>query len=159
MATRRSCSTRSHATTGSCPANSSRLSSKTCMRRRPENDSPQNRSLAARPVIVPKSAPADPASRRLAVSIVRHHVEPRSPSQTVSESLRPRLRREPDHALLHVPCIRSRPDGITRSWPLRANRQRHSLREKSPRSVRPFRGGALRSPRHHSETNRGTSQF
>jgi hypothetical protein len=33
MATRRSCSTRSHATTGSCPANSSRLSSKACVRR------------------------------------------------------------------------------------------------------------------------------
>lgn len=37
------------------------------------------------------------------VSIVRHHVKPRSPSQTVSESLRPRLRREPDHALRGMP--------------------------------------------------------
>jgi hypothetical protein len=47
MATRRSCSTRSHATTSSCPANSSRLFSRTCVRRCPENDSPQSRSLAA----------------------------------------------------------------------------------------------------------------
>jgi hypothetical protein len=36
MATRRSSSTRSHATKSSCPANSSGLSSKTCVRRRPE---------------------------------------------------------------------------------------------------------------------------
>src|SRR5450631_3350613 len=52
MATRRSCLTRSHATTNSCPANSSRLSSKTCARRRPENDSPQSRSLATRHLVV-----------------------------------------------------------------------------------------------------------
>jgi hypothetical protein len=44
--------TRSHATTSSCPANSSRLSSKTCVRRRPKNDSPQSRSLAARSIVV-----------------------------------------------------------------------------------------------------------
>jgi hypothetical protein len=40
MATRRSYSTRSHATTSSCPANSSGFSSKTCVKRRPENVSP-----------------------------------------------------------------------------------------------------------------------
>ncbi len=74
-ATRRSCSTPSPATTSSCPANNSRLSSKTCARRRPENDSPQSRSLAAGPLVVRKSAPADPASRRLAVSILWHDVE------------------------------------------------------------------------------------
>src|SRR6202049_1504089 len=63
MATRRSCSTRSHATTSSCPANSSRLSSKTCVRRRPERDLPQSRSLAAGSLVVRKSAPADIRSR------------------------------------------------------------------------------------------------
>src|ERR1039458_5857059 len=36
MATRRSCSTRSPATTNSCPVNSGRLSSKTCAKRHPE---------------------------------------------------------------------------------------------------------------------------
>jgi len=41
MATRRSCSTRSHATTSSCPANSGRPSSKTCTRRHREDDSPR----------------------------------------------------------------------------------------------------------------------
>lgn len=31
--------------------------------------------------------------------------------------------------LRRVPCIRSRPEGIARSRPLRVNRQRHSRRE------------------------------
>jgi hypothetical protein len=31
----------------------------------------------------------------------------RGPSQTVSESLGPRLRREPDHFMLHLSCLRS----------------------------------------------------
>jgi hypothetical protein len=50
-------------------------SSKTCMRSRHENDSPQSRSLAAEPFVVRKSAPADPSSRRLEVSILWHDVE------------------------------------------------------------------------------------
>ena len=48
---------------------------KTCERRRPENGTPQSRSLPARLLVVRKSAPADPASRRLAVSILWHDVE------------------------------------------------------------------------------------
>src|ERR1019366_8053728 len=72
MATRRSCSTRSHATTSSCLANSSRPSSKTCVRRPPEDDSPQSRSLAPGPLVVRKSVPADPASRQLEMSILWH---------------------------------------------------------------------------------------
>src|ERR1019366_10508508 len=97
------------------------------------------------------STPADPASRQLEGSILWHHVQPRSPSQTASQPLRRRFGGELDYALLHVPCIRSQPGGITRSRPLRVNRQGHSLREKAPRSVRPFCKGALPSPRHHSE--------
>jgi hypothetical protein len=62
IATRRSCSPRSHVTTSSCPANSSRFSSKTCVKRRLENVSPQSRSLAAGPLVVRKPAPADLAS-------------------------------------------------------------------------------------------------
>src|ERR1019366_5797662 len=91
-------------TTSSCPANSSRLSSKTCVRRRPENDSPKSRSLAAGSLVVRTSAAAGPASRWLAVSIVRHDVELGDPPQTVSQPLWPRLRREPHHALHAVPC-------------------------------------------------------
>jgi hypothetical protein len=64
------CSTRSHATTISCLVNSSRLASKTCVKRRPENDSPKSRSLAAGPLVVRKPSPADPASRRMEVSIL-----------------------------------------------------------------------------------------
>jgi hypothetical protein len=51
------------------------LGSKTCVRRHPENDSPQSRSLAAGPLVIRRSAPADPASRRLEVSILWHDVE------------------------------------------------------------------------------------
>src|SRR5271157_2311370 len=50
MATRRSCSTRSHATTSSCPANSSRLSSKTCVRRHPEMIRPNAATLRLDPL-------------------------------------------------------------------------------------------------------------
>src|ERR1019366_6048615 len=107
MAIRRSCSTPSHATTNSCPANSSRVSSKICTRMRPENDSPQSHSHTAGPLVVRKSTPADPASRQLEVSILWHHVQPRSPSQTASQPLRRRFGGELDYALLHVPCIRS----------------------------------------------------
>jgi hypothetical protein len=39
---------------------------------------------------------------------MRHDVEPRSPSQTVSQPLRSRLRRESDHALCQVSRPRSR---------------------------------------------------
>src|ERR1017187_6340903 len=42
-------------------------SSKTCERSRPENDSPKSRPPAAGSHAVRKSAPADPASRRLEV--------------------------------------------------------------------------------------------
>jgi hypothetical protein len=49
------------------------------------------RSKAARlrldPFVVRKSAPADPASRCMEVSIVRRNVEPGGPPQTVSEPL------------------------------------------------------------------------
>lgn len=77
--TLRSCSTRSRSTTSSYRANSSRPSLTTCGRRRPENDSPQSNLLAAGPLVGRKAA-----SRWLEVSILRHDVEPRSPSQTVS---------------------------------------------------------------------------
>ncbi len=52
ITTRRFCSTRSHATTSSCPANSSRLSSKTCTSRHREDDSPESRLLTAGPIVV-----------------------------------------------------------------------------------------------------------
>jgi len=39
-------------TTSSCPANNSRLSSKTCVRRRPENDPPQSRLPATGPLML-----------------------------------------------------------------------------------------------------------
>jgi len=68
--TRRSCSTRSHATTSSCLANCSRLFSTTCVRRRPENDSPKSQTRSTGSPVVRKSVPADSASRRLAVSIL-----------------------------------------------------------------------------------------
>jgi predicted nuclease of predicted toxin-antitoxin system len=48
---------------------------KTCVRRRPENDSPKSRPLAAGSLVVRKFAPADPASRRLEVPILRDDVE------------------------------------------------------------------------------------
>ena len=78
-------------------------SSKTCGRRRPENDSPQSRSLAAGPLVVRKSAPADPASRWLAVSILRHDVEPGGAPQGIPQPLGGRLRGELDHALRSMP--------------------------------------------------------
>src|SRR5579859_6600398 len=105
MATRRSFSTRSHATTSSCPVNSSRLSSKTCAKRRPENDSPQSCSLAAGPLVVRKSAPADPQSRWLAVSVVRRDDESGSSPQRVSQPLGRRLRGEPDHLVCRMPFV------------------------------------------------------
>ena len=43
------------------------------------------------------------ASRWLAVSILRHHVEPGGPPQTVSEPLQSRLRGELDHAVRGMP--------------------------------------------------------
>jgi hypothetical protein len=46
-----------------------------CVRRRPENDSPESRSLTAGSLAVRKSAPADLASRRLEVSILWRDVE------------------------------------------------------------------------------------
>jgi hypothetical protein len=52
------------------PGQQHRLSSKICVRRRPEND-----STKSGPLVVRKSAPADPASRRLEVSILWHDVE------------------------------------------------------------------------------------
>jgi hypothetical protein len=52
------------------PGQQHRLSSKICVRRRPEND-----STKSGPLVVRKSAPADPASRRLEVSILRHDDE------------------------------------------------------------------------------------
>jgi hypothetical protein len=64
------------------------------------------------------SSAADPASRRLAMSIVWRDVEPGSSPQTVSQPLWPRLRREPDHALLRVSFLRSRTGGIARGWQL-----------------------------------------
>ena len=64
---------------------------RTCVRRRPENKSPQSRSPAAGSLVVRKSAPADPASRQLEVSILRRDVAPRGPPQTVSQPLRRRF--------------------------------------------------------------------
>ena len=87
--TRRSCSTRSHATTSSCLANCSRLFSKTCVRTYPENDSPKGRADAVGPLVVRKSAAADPASRRLEVSVLWHDVESGGAPQGIPQPFRP----------------------------------------------------------------------
>ena len=73
-------------------------------------------ALAAGSGVVRGFAAAGAASRWLAVSIVRHDVEPGSPSQTVSQPLRPRFRRKPDHALHRVPCKRLTPDNSFEVW-------------------------------------------
>jgi hypothetical protein len=56
-----------------------------------ESDGPKPPALAAGPDIVRESAAAGPASRWLAVSIVRHDVESGGAPQTVSEPLRGRF--------------------------------------------------------------------
>jgi hypothetical protein len=67
---------------------------------------PQNRCLAAEPLVVRKSAPADIASRRLEMSVVRHDVKPGSPSQRIPQPVRRRFRAEPDNTLHCVPILR-----------------------------------------------------
>ncbi len=71
----RSLVTRSHAITSSCPANSSRLSSRRSRRRRHEPDSGKEFSPAPRSQIVRRSAPADLAPGRMEVSELRRDVE------------------------------------------------------------------------------------
>jgi hypothetical protein len=55
------------------------------VRRSHESDWAKAIALAAGPDVVRESSAADPVSRWLEVSIVRQHVEPGSPSQTVSQ--------------------------------------------------------------------------
>ena len=57
----------------------------------------------------------------------------------IPQPFRGRFRARPDNTLLHVPRIRSRPEGIKGSMGrFRLNRQRYSLREKSLPIVRPL---------------------
>jgi hypothetical protein len=82
---------------------SSRRSSKTCVRKRPENDSLENRSLAAGPLVVRKSTPADPATRWLEVSVMRHDVESGGAPQRVPQPFGIRFRGELDRAVRGMP--------------------------------------------------------
>jgi hypothetical protein len=49
------------------------------------------------------AAATGPGPRWLEVSVLRHDVEPGSPSQTVSQPVGLRHRSEPDHSLLGMP--------------------------------------------------------
>jgi hypothetical protein len=111
MTTRRSCCTRSRATTSSCPGNSNGSSSTMCARRRRANDTPESCSLPVGSHALRKTAAADPASRRLAVSVLRHDVESGSSPPTVSQPLQT-MQKKTDHAGHRLPRHRAPPQNV-----------------------------------------------
>jgi len=69
-----------------------------------EPDASRPSRLATGCVVVREAAAAGAASRWLEVSIVRCDVKLGGSPQPVSQPLRPRFRRQPNHALRPVPC-------------------------------------------------------
>ena len=93
------------------PENQKQTFLESLTRKHHERDSLKIRALSARSHLIRESAATRPTARRLALSVLRSDDEPGSPSSTVSQPLRRRLRTEPNYALLglshgysSVPC-------------------------------------------------------
>jgi hypothetical protein len=87
------------------PKSSSAHSSVASASRHREPDTLRSAGLSPGSGVVRKSSAADPATRQLAVSIVRHDVQLRGPLQAFPQPFWPRLRTEPDYALLCMSCL------------------------------------------------------